>query len=206
MAEKLSWDEIKRRYPDEWVALVEDDWPDTMPDPLSGDRPLDPCPDPWFKARRVSLTALWQPEDLAKLIEFAMTTAHVHVTISRRQGLVAPLDAHKALSRLREPWLEVFLSILPVNIPPGARDCWKSLPVVHISSPLTMGYRTGIGHLYYIEFARKVIDSAALVQQPKAFLKFADRLHAWLATMFTNQRGRNTVDNPAEYERLRGGW
>jgi len=36
VSEKLTWDEIKRRHPDEWVALVEDDWPDTLPEPLSG--------------------------------------------------------------------------------------------------------------------------------------------------------------------------
>ncbi len=34
--EKLSWDEIKRRYPDEWVALIDHDWPDTLPEPISG--------------------------------------------------------------------------------------------------------------------------------------------------------------------------
>jgi hypothetical protein len=28
VAEKLSWEEIKMRYPDEWVALVDYDWPD----------------------------------------------------------------------------------------------------------------------------------------------------------------------------------
>jgi hypothetical protein len=26
LSEPLSWDEIRRRYPDEWVALVEIDW------------------------------------------------------------------------------------------------------------------------------------------------------------------------------------
>lgn len=26
--ERLTWDEIKARYPDEWVALVEYEWPD----------------------------------------------------------------------------------------------------------------------------------------------------------------------------------
>lgn len=26
LSEPLSWDEIRRRYPDEWVALVEMDW------------------------------------------------------------------------------------------------------------------------------------------------------------------------------------
>ena len=34
--EVLSWDEIRRRHPDEWVALEEADWPDTEPHPRQG--------------------------------------------------------------------------------------------------------------------------------------------------------------------------
>ena len=29
MSDRLTWDEIKREYPDEWVAVVDVDWPDT---------------------------------------------------------------------------------------------------------------------------------------------------------------------------------
>lgn len=36
MAEKLTWDEIKRRHPDEWVALVDYEWPDDRGVPDSG--------------------------------------------------------------------------------------------------------------------------------------------------------------------------
>lgn len=36
MGEKLTWDEIRQRYPDEWVALVEDDWPNNLPLPRAG--------------------------------------------------------------------------------------------------------------------------------------------------------------------------
>ncbi len=36
MAEKLSWDEILKRYNQEWVELVDYDWPDEEPDPKSG--------------------------------------------------------------------------------------------------------------------------------------------------------------------------
>lgn len=36
MAEKLNWEEIKARYPDEWVALVDHEWPNDRPVPLSG--------------------------------------------------------------------------------------------------------------------------------------------------------------------------
>ncbi|MBI4859995.1 MAG: hypothetical protein HY815_06990 [Candidatus Riflebacteria bacterium] len=36
MADKLSWDEIKETYADEWIALVDHVWPNTEPVPLSG--------------------------------------------------------------------------------------------------------------------------------------------------------------------------
>jgi hypothetical protein len=36
VVEKLSWDEIKRLHPDEWVALVDHDWPNTTAVPLAG--------------------------------------------------------------------------------------------------------------------------------------------------------------------------
>ena len=36
MADTLSGDEIKQRYPDEWVALVDHEWPNNRPVPLSG--------------------------------------------------------------------------------------------------------------------------------------------------------------------------
>jgi len=36
MAEKLSWEEIKKRYPEQWVELVECDWDPIEPDPRGG--------------------------------------------------------------------------------------------------------------------------------------------------------------------------
>jgi glutamine synthetase len=36
MAEKLSWEEIKQQYDQEWVELVDYDWPDTETYPRSG--------------------------------------------------------------------------------------------------------------------------------------------------------------------------
>jgi hypothetical protein len=33
---KLTWDEIKKLYNEEWVELVDYDWPDEDPDPKSG--------------------------------------------------------------------------------------------------------------------------------------------------------------------------
>jgi hypothetical protein len=36
MAEKLSWEEIKIRYHQQWVELVDYDWPDSESDPHSG--------------------------------------------------------------------------------------------------------------------------------------------------------------------------
>jgi hypothetical protein len=36
MAEKLTWEEIKNQYNQEWVELVDYDWPEEGPDPKSG--------------------------------------------------------------------------------------------------------------------------------------------------------------------------
>ena len=36
LAEKLSWDQIKKRYSDEWVMLIDYDWPEGTPWPKSG--------------------------------------------------------------------------------------------------------------------------------------------------------------------------
>ncbi len=36
MEKKLSWEEIKERYNQEWVELVDYDWPDGTPYPQSG--------------------------------------------------------------------------------------------------------------------------------------------------------------------------
>ena len=36
MVEKLSWGEIKERYPDQWVELIDFDWDEFGPDPRSG--------------------------------------------------------------------------------------------------------------------------------------------------------------------------
>lgn len=35
-SEKLTWDEICRRYDQQWVELVDFDWPEEEPDPRSG--------------------------------------------------------------------------------------------------------------------------------------------------------------------------
>jgi len=36
MAKKLSWNEIKENYPDQWVELVECEWDPYEPDPRNG--------------------------------------------------------------------------------------------------------------------------------------------------------------------------
>ena len=36
MSERLTWDEIKKRYKDEWVELIEFEWDETRPYPESG--------------------------------------------------------------------------------------------------------------------------------------------------------------------------
>ena len=37
MSEKLSWEQIKEKYPDEWVHLINYDWQDGDPYPEAGE-------------------------------------------------------------------------------------------------------------------------------------------------------------------------
>ena len=36
MSEKLTWKEIKERYPDQWVELIDFEWDEFEPDPRCG--------------------------------------------------------------------------------------------------------------------------------------------------------------------------
>ena len=36
MSQKLTWEEIKKQYDQEWVELIDYDWPDEDPDPTAG--------------------------------------------------------------------------------------------------------------------------------------------------------------------------
>ena len=36
MSERLTWEQIKQRYDQEWVELVDFDWPEEEPNPRSG--------------------------------------------------------------------------------------------------------------------------------------------------------------------------
>lgn len=36
MTERLTWEEIRKRYPDQWVELVDFEWDEFEPDPRSG--------------------------------------------------------------------------------------------------------------------------------------------------------------------------
>jgi len=36
MADKMTWDEIKKCFDQEWVELVDYDWPDEQTDPKAG--------------------------------------------------------------------------------------------------------------------------------------------------------------------------
>ena len=69
-----------------------------------------------------------------------------------------------------------------------------------------MIYRTGQGELYYVRYAEEVCHEGAKVNQPRPFIDLARQMTEWLNSEFISRRGKNTVDNPDEYERLKGGW
>ncbi len=75
-----------------------------------------------------------------------------------------------------------------------------------MGTPTSIQYSTGPGELYYVSYALERIEGGAVVPQPAPFLGLATTIRSWLESQLVSERGRVTVDNPEEYERLKGGW
>lgn len=69
-----------------------------------------------------------------------------------------------------------------------------------------MVYRTGRGLLYYMAWADELVVNRQIVPQEPELIALASRRKTWLGAHFTSARGKRTFDNPAEYDRLEGGW
>lgn len=171
------------------------------------DTPLSPCAEPWLVAKRVVITALWTPRDLEAFVSHAAKQAGASVYVAGWREAPTRWDGGSLAARVDLARVfDVFMTNVDVTFPEDTRDCWKALPVVHVGSPIVMNYTTGTGHLHYIETAEEVFEGARVVAQPAQFLAYARALGAWLRESFSSARGKNTADNPEEYQRLRGGW
>jgi hypothetical protein len=171
------------------------------------ERPLDPVDDPWRKARWVEVTGLWKPEDLERLLRFVGALPGARIAFASWQQAPRELTADAAVLAAREARTYSFaFAAADVTLPVEMSDAWKDLPVVHVGTPTMMHYATGVAELYYVRYALERLADGAVIPQPPAFLAFAARIRAWLAAEFVSARGKNTADNPAEYQRLKGGW
>lgn len=171
------------------------------------DRPLDPIDDPWQKARWVEVTGLWKRDDLARLLRFISTLPNACITMATWREAPRQVTADAAaLATKSASSYDLLLGNETVFLPENLRDVWKSLPLVHVGTPTSMHYSTGVGELYYVRYALERIIDGKVLPQSAAFLTFATQIRAWLASELVAERGKNTADNPAEYQRLKDGW
>lgn len=168
-------------------------------------RPLEPCDEPWLIPKRTELTGLWVAEDLRDLVRYLgeialcyYAPANDRPALATASTVAAALDPQKLF--------HLYFSTDVVEVFANPRDCWKRLPVIYITSPFRMIYRTGAADLYYMRWARELIVKRQVVQQQRELLALTDRLMIWLNAHFTSARGEKAFDNNAEYERLKGGW
>ena len=165
--------------------------------------PLDPIERPWLKPEWVTLTGLWTEEDLRRVLAYAEERLGATLFFDPIDGPVQALSAEEVVREAetgRAYWL--WLGVGQVDFPTERMDCWRTTPVVDLRSPFTMSYQVGRGQLQYVRYAEEVAEGAEFVKQPGAFLSFARSLVEWLMSTFDSRRGRHTVDNPRERERL----
>lgn len=171
------------------------------------EEPLDPYDNPWLKPKRVSKTALWTVQDLEAVLTHVLASGLGRIHVWRGREVPVACGLEQLATYLTDPPEVGFLLCLSETpLCENGRDAWKSHPFVQISRPLRMSYSTGIGQLYYLEYAKEVVSDGEILAQPSGFLSFAQDLDTWLSQRFLRERGRNTLDSPSEYQRLRGGW
>jgi hypothetical protein len=169
------------------------------------DAPLVPCAHPWLKAKHVEITALWKEADLEELVAYAAgLDASIVLAAGWRERPVV-LERRRLFDQVDfdRPY-DVFMTNASVELPEKLRDAWRRAPVVHVGSPIHMRYRTGEGDLYYVHYAEERLEGPSVVAQPVSFVAYARGLVHWLRERFVSERGKNTADNPEEWQRLRG--
>jgi hypothetical protein len=170
------------------------------------DRPLDPVEDPWLKARRVELTALWKVSDLTRVLRFAATLPEARICFGGWNEPISEVPVEHLCEQLKSARIfTVLIAREPFDVPASVRDVWRTTPVIHIGSPMHIHYATGReADLYYVTYALEDLRAGRVVRRSPEFLRFADTLRAWLSAEFCSKRGKRTVDSPSEYERCFG--
>lgn len=171
-------------------------------------KPLDPCPEPWLKAKHTEVSGLWLPGDVLDVVRYLGERERAHCYFAgwrERPRRLAPPDLCEALAADVQSF-DLFFSVHDVEFPGELRNCWKHLPVIHLPSPTHMNYRTGRGTLFFLRWADEVLVDGHVARQQEQLVDLARRLRSWLSMRFTSERGERTFDNSSEYQRLKGGW
>ena len=178
---------------------------DYEPTALLLERPLDPIDDPWSKPRRRSLTALWRREDALDFVRYAAKEAGASAWLEVFQmppRRVDQVELERAVTS-EHGYLAAAFSTSHVDVGASLRDAWKTGPFVQLSSPTRIHYETGVGSMYYVEWAEEVLRNGAIERQSDEFSRLAARIEAFLRERFVSTRGRDACDAPSEYARLK---
>jgi hypothetical protein len=170
-------------------------------------RPLDPIENPWLRPKRVQITAYWRPPDAERFVRFLVQdlAARVFVRANFTEFVLTTFEETEFQPELKR---DLYFTYLPDFIPPNLREPHKAAPILRVSSPFHIGWFTqsfaqveqNLAHLHYIEYAEEVLVSMRRVKQPPEFIAFAQAAREWLAANFISSRGKNTADNPQEYQ------
>lgn len=162
-------------------------------------RPLDSIEQPWLRAKRCQITSYWQPADAERFASYLTSGLNARIyraAQSMEECRIESIDFHPELR-----YDLYFTSISGVN-PAPSRDPQNIGPFLRLASPFHIACPGGIALLHYIEYADEILRGAEITPQPDAFLSFARQARDWLKTNYLSKRGRNTADNPTEYQRI----
>jgi len=182
---------------------------DYAPTKLLVERPLDPCDHPWLRTRQVKLSALWEQKDLEIFIGWVMGLGGVRAYLLTTDGAYSAICAENELRKIirNAPVWDLYLGLDSTPFPEQSFTYWKGMPVIHVWGPQVLVDKSGASTtMYFIEYAKEIIQGAAVVPQPGKFIDFTKSITNWLGNTYSSVRGKGTFDNPVEYARFRDWW
>jgi hypothetical protein len=171
-------------------------------------KPLDPIEKPWLQPKRRQVTAFWKPADAERFATYLAQSLRARVFSEN-----GPNEFTEVALAHVEFFPELKHDLLFTNIDgttaPGQRNPEKSSPFLRLNGPIHMCYSKGPGSsehirlLHYITYSHEVMREASLEKQPALFLTFAREACDWLSRNYVSLRGKNTADNPEEYQQVK---
>jgi hypothetical protein len=152
-----------------------------------------------LKAKQCQITAYWQPADAQRFASYLTGTPGARIYRDSNGIEECGIDAVEFYPELK---YDLYFTNMPEVPPLRMRDPQKSAPLLRLTSPFHIACPSGIALLYYIEYADEILRGAEIIRQPQPFLSFARQAREWLQQNYSSERGRNTADHPAEYERI----